>query len=61
MKKQLMVFSAVSGICAVGSQAAGAHQLKGMLSPEMMDAFKTVYYQFFHTLGCDGDCSNHDY
>lgn len=46
-----MVFSAVSGICAVALGALGAHQLKGMLSPEMMDAFKTgVYYQFFHTL-----------
>lgn len=51
MKKQLMLFSAVSGLCAVALGAMGAHQLKGLLSPEMMDAFKTgVYYQFFHTL-----------
>ncbi len=46
-----MLFSAVSGLCAVALGAMGAHQLKGLLSPEMMDAFKTgVYYQFFHTL-----------
>lgn len=51
MKIKLIRFAAISGICAVALGAMGAHQLKGLLSPEMMDAFKTgVYYQFFHTL-----------
>ncbi|MBS1765567.1 MAG: DUF423 domain-containing protein [Bacteroidetes bacterium] len=51
MRKQLLVYSSISGLCAVALGAMGAHQLKGMLAPEMMEAFRTgVLYQFLHTL-----------
>lgn len=49
MKRTLSI-AAVSGMTAVMLGAFGAHALKKVISPEMLDVFKTgVQYQFYHT------------
>ena len=41
---------AISGAMAVLLGAFGAHLLKQMISPEMLEVFKTgIQYQFYHT------------
>jgi uncharacterized membrane protein YgdD (TMEM256/DUF423 family) len=41
---------AISGVLAVLLGAFGAHLLKQMISPEMLDIYKTgIQYQFYHT------------
>ena len=46
-----IVCAAVSGFIAVGLGAFGAHGLKGLLAPYLMDVYQTgVQYQFYHTL-----------
>lgn len=47
----LIIVAACSGFAAVALGAFGAHGLKGMLAPYLMDVFQTgVQYQFYHTL-----------
>lgn len=50
-KKVWIIISAVSGFTAVAIGAFGAHGLRGHLSPEMLEVYKTgVIYQFVHTI-----------
>jgi uncharacterized membrane protein YgdD (TMEM256/DUF423 family) len=50
-KKLWLIISAVSGFTAVAIGAFGAHGFREMLSPEMLEIFKTgVFYQFIHTI-----------
>lgn len=56
MKKNLLLFSTLSGAFAVALGAMGAHYLKskietGQMTPESIQTFETaVKYQFYHTL-----------
>ena len=48
--KIVLTVAAVSGLLAVILGAFGAHVLKGIISPEMLETYKTgVQYQFYHT------------
>ena len=48
--KPLLIIAAISGMLAVALGAFGAHVLKGVIRPEMLEVFKTgVQYQFYHT------------
>ena len=48
--KLFVTLGAISGALAVLLGAFGAHLLKQMLSPEMLDVYKTgIQYQFYHT------------
>ena len=48
--KLFLVLSAISGALAVLLGAFGAHLLKQMITPEMLEVYKTgVQYQFYHT------------
>lgn len=48
--KTVLTVAAVSGLLAVILGAFGAHVLKGIISPEMLETYKTgVQYQFYHT------------
>ena len=48
--KTVLSVAAISGLLAVILGAFGAHVLKGILSPEMLETYKTgVQYQFYHT------------
>ena len=48
--KRILTIAAVSGMTAVMLGAFGAHALKKVISPEMLEVFKTgVQYQFYHT------------
>jgi uncharacterized membrane protein YgdD (TMEM256/DUF423 family) len=50
-KKLWLIISAVSGFTAVAIGAFGAHGLKEMLSPQMLDVYKTgVLYHLIHSL-----------
>jgi len=50
-KKLWLIISAVSGFTAVAIGAFGAHGLKEMLSPQMLDVYKTgVLYQLVHSV-----------
>jgi uncharacterized membrane protein YgdD (TMEM256/DUF423 family) len=50
-KKMWIIISAVSGFTAVAIGAFGAHGLRGQLSPEMLEVYKTgVFYHFVHTI-----------
>ena len=45
-----LVVAAISGALAVLLGAFGAHLLKQMITPEMLEVYKTgVQYQFYHT------------
>lgn len=52
MPKLFFLFSAISGLLAVGLGAFGAHALKAKLEASgLMQAYQTaVQYQFYHTL-----------
>jgi uncharacterized membrane protein YgdD (TMEM256/DUF423 family) len=51
MNKTFLSAGALSGIIAVILGAFGAHGLRKIASPEVIDAFKTgVQYQMYHTL-----------
>ncbi len=52
LPKIIFIFSAISGMVAVGLGAFGAHALKAKLQAEgTLDTFQTaVQYQFYHTL-----------
>ncbi|NEW83142.1 MAG: DUF423 domain-containing protein [Mariniphaga sp.] len=48
--KSILTIAALSGVLAVALGAFGAHGLKSIISPEMLDVYKTgVQYQFYHT------------
>ena len=48
--KLFLTAAAISGALAVLFGAFGAHLLKKMITPEMLDVYKTgVQYQFYHT------------
>jgi uncharacterized membrane protein YgdD (TMEM256/DUF423 family) len=48
--KRILTIAAVSGMAAVMLGAFGAHALKKVIFPEMLEVFKTgVQYQFYHT------------
>jgi len=48
--KTVLTIAAVSGLLAVILGAFGAHVLKGIISSEMLETYKTgVQYQFYHT------------
>jgi len=48
--KKILTIAAVSGMTAVMLGAFGAHGLKKVISPEMLEVYKTgVQYQFYHT------------
>jgi len=50
-KKLWLIISAVSGFTAVAIGAFGTHGLKEMLSPQMLDVYKTgVLYQLVHSV-----------
>ena len=47
----MLLIASISGAIAVGLGAFGAHGLKKILSPEMLEVYKTgVLYHFIHTL-----------
>jgi len=48
--KRTLTIAAVSGMTAVMLGAFGAHALRKIITPEMLEVFKTgVQYQFYHT------------
>lgn len=48
--KRILIIAAISGALAVMLGAFGAHGLKKVVTPEMLEVFKTgVQYQFYHT------------
>jgi uncharacterized membrane protein YgdD (TMEM256/DUF423 family) len=50
-KKLWLIISAVSGFTAVAIGAFGAHGLKGKLSAEMIEVYKTgVWYHLIHSV-----------
>lgn len=51
MTKSLGILAALSGFIAVACGAFGAHGLRAVLSPAMLDTWQTaVSYQFHHSL-----------
>ncbi|MCX7088274.1 MAG: DUF423 domain-containing protein [Methylococcales bacterium] len=52
MHSLFLLFGALAAFTGVGLGAFGAHGLKAILSPEMLDVYKTgVNYQMWHALG----------
>jgi len=48
--KIVLTIAAISGLLSVILGAFGAHTLKTIISPEMLEVYKTgVQYQFYHT------------
>ena len=48
--KVFLTAGALSGVLAVLLGAFGAHLLKNMISPDMLEVYKTgIQYQFYHT------------
>jgi len=48
--KTVLSVAAISGLLAVALGAFGAHGLKAIISPEMLEVYRTgVQYQFYHT------------
>jgi len=48
--KTILSVAAISGLLAVALGAFGAHGLKSIITPEMLEVYKTgVQYQFYHT------------
>ncbi len=55
MKKGLLLLAAFSGFLAVALGAFGAHGLKAVAPPELIDVFNLgVQYQFYHTFALMG-------
>ena len=51
MQKIALIFAAFYGLSGVGLGAMGAHLLKKILSPELLDSFTTgTKYQIYHAL-----------
>lgn len=52
MSANFLLFGAIAAFIGVGMGAFGAHGLKSVLSPEMLNVYKTaVDYQMWHALG----------
>jgi uncharacterized membrane protein YgdD (TMEM256/DUF423 family) len=50
--KLFLTAGAISGALAVLLGAFGAHLVKQMISPDMLEVYKTgINYQFYHTFG----------
>lgn len=50
-QKLWITISGISGFLGVALGAFGAHVMKGQLSPEMLEIFKTgVFYQLIHSV-----------
>lgn len=48
--KLILIIAAISGLLAVILGAFGAHVLTGLISPEMLEIYKTgIQYHFYHT------------
>ena len=48
--KLFLTAGAISGVLAVLLGAFGAHMLKQMITPDMLEVYKTgIHYQFYHT------------
>ena len=55
MKSVFLFLGAISAFIGVGMGAFGAHGLKAVLSPQMLEIYKTgVAYQLWHALGLCG-------
>lgn len=55
MRSIFLLLGAISAFTGVGMGAFGAHALKAILSPEMLEVYKTgVNYQMWHALGLIG-------
>lgn len=55
MKSIFLFLGALSALMGVGMGAFGAHGLKAILTPEMMDVYQTgVTYQMWHSLALVG-------
>jgi len=53
--KTFLTAGAISGALAVLLGAFGAHLLKKMISPDMLEVYKTgIQYQFYHTFALLG-------
>lgn len=51
MDKKWIIIAGISGFLGVALGAFGAHELKGILSPDMLDIYKTgILYQFIHSV-----------
>ncbi len=51
MSKKWLIIAGISGFMGVALGAFGAHGLKSMLSPEMIEIYKTgVLYQLIHSV-----------
>ncbi|MCX6221411.1 MAG: DUF423 domain-containing protein [Bacteroidia bacterium] len=59
--KLFLTAGAISGVLAVLLGAFGAHMLKQMITPDMLEVYKTgIQYQFYHTFAllCAGILMN---
>jgi len=55
MRSLFLLLGAISAFTGVAMGAFGAHALKAVLSPEMLEVYKTgVNYQMWHALGLIG-------
>ena len=55
MRSVFLLLGAISAFTGVAMGAFGAHALKAVLSPEMLEVYKTgVNYQMWHALGLIG-------
>lgn len=55
MRSLFLLLGAISAFTGVALGAFGAHGLKAVLSPELLDVYKTgVNYQMWHALGLIG-------
>lgn len=55
MNNRFFIIAGVSGAIAVALGAMGAHALKPLLSPEMLQAYeKAAQYQMYHTIALLG-------
>ncbi|TVY10405.1 DUF423 domain-containing protein [Paenibacillus cremeus] len=51
MKNQFIAIGSICGFLAVALGAFGAHALKGMLAPDMLEVYQTgVHYHMIHAL-----------
>ena len=51
MDKRWLVIAGISGCLGVAFGAFGAHGLRGLLSPDMLDIYKTgILYQLIHSV-----------
>lgn len=52
MRSKFLFLGSISALTGVAMGALGAHALKNILSPDLLETFKTaVHYQLWHALG----------